>query len=244
MHIPDGFIDGRTSVAGAVVAAGLVGVSIRKAAHDLDDREIPLAGLVAAYLFALQMLNFPVASGTSGHLLGGCLAAVLVGPWVGSLCMAVVLLVQALVFADGGLTALGLNIIVMGYVTCFVGYGMFLLLRKVLPATRSGVSASAAVAAWFGVVASSLVFVLYYALGGAGDVSLTTVAGAMVGVHALVGIGEAALTGLTVGAVLAVRPDLVYGAQDLRPVLELREPAAKPVAPRPVAEPADVLGSV
>ena len=96
--------------------------------RDLDDREIPLAGLVAAYIFALQMLNFPVASGTSGHLLGGCLAAVLVGPWVGSLCMAVVFLVQALVFADGGLTALGLNIIVMGYVTCFVGYGIYLLL--------------------------------------------------------------------------------------------------------------------
>jgi len=165
-----------------------------------------------------------VASGTSGHLLGGCLAAVLVGPWVGSLCMAVVFLVQALVFADGGLTALGLNIIVMGYVTCFVGYGVFLLLRKVLPATRAGVTTSAAVAAWFGVIASSLVFVLHYAVGGAGDASVATVATAMVGVHALVGIGEAVLTGLTVGAVLAVRPDLVFGAQDLRPVLAMREP--------------------
>ena len=134
MHIPDGFIDARTSVAGAVVAAGLVGLSVKKAAADLDDRQIPLAGLTAAFIFALQMLNFPVASGTSGHLLGGCLAAVLVGPWVGSLCMAVVFIVQALVFADGGLTALGLNIIVMGYVTCFVGYGVFLLLRSIAPA--------------------------------------------------------------------------------------------------------------
>ena len=212
-------------MAGAVVAAGLVGVSVKKAAQDLDDREIPLAGLVAAYIFALQMLNFPVASGTSGHLLGGCLAAVLVGPWVGSLCMAVVFLVQALVFADGGLTALGLNIIVMGYVTCFVCYGVFLLLRKVLPATRAGVTTSAAVADWFGVFASALVFVLYYAIGGAGDAPVTTVAAAMVGTHALVGIGEAVMTGLTVGAVLGMRPDLVYGAQDLRPVLALRERA-------------------
>ena len=243
MHIPDGFIDARTSMAGAVVAAGLVGVSIKKAARDLDDREIPLAGLVAAYIFALQMLNFPVASGTSGHLLGGCLAAVLVGPWVGSLCMAVVFLVQALVFADGGLTALGLNIIVMGYVTCFVGYGIYLLLRTVVPATRTGVTASAAVASWFGVVASAVVFVAYYAVGGTTDVSLATVAGAMVGVHALVGIGEAVLTGLTVGAVLAVRPDLVYGAQDLRPVLELRARVAAPVAIT-VAEPVDVVGSL
>ncbi len=145
MHIPDGFIDARTSLAGAAVAAGLVGVSVKQAARTLDDRQIPLAGLTAAYIFALQMLNFPVVSGTSGHLLGGCMAAVLVGPWVGSLCMAVVFMIQALVFADGGLSALGLNIIVMGYVTCFVGYGIFLLLRSILPPSRRGVTVSAAV---------------------------------------------------------------------------------------------------
>ena len=162
---------------------------------------MPLAGLVAAFIFAMQMLNFPVAGGTSGHLLGGCLAAVLVGPWVGSLAMAVVFIVQALVFADGGLTALGLNIILMGYTTCFVGYGIFLLLRKVLPRNRSGVTAAAAIAAWCGVVAASLVFVGYYAIGGTGDAPIGTVAVAMVGVHMLIGIGEAVITGLTVGAV-------------------------------------------
>jgi cobalt/nickel transport system permease protein len=226
VHIPDGFIDGQTSMAGAVVAVGLVSASVKKAAKELDDRQIPLAGLTAAYIFALQMLNFPVASGTSGHLLGGCLAAVLVGPWVGSLCMAVVFIVQALVFADGGLSALGLNIIMMGYVTCFVGYGIFLLLRKLAPATKGGVTISAAIAAWFGVVAASLVFTLYYAVGGAGDASVGTVAGAMVGVHVLVGIGEAIITGLTVGAVMAVRPDLVHGARDIRPQLAVRRPAS------------------
>ena len=192
MHIPDGFIDARTSLAGAAAAAGLVGVSVKQAARTLDDRQIPLAGLTAAYIFALQMLNFPVVSGTSGHLLGGCMAAVLVGPWVGSLCMAVVFMVQALVFADGGLSALGLNIIVMGYVTCFVGYGIFLLLRSILPPSRRGVTVSAAVAAWCGVIASALVFVLYYAIGGTGGASIRTVMSAMVGVHALVGIGEGA----------------------------------------------------
>ena len=136
MHIPDGFIDGPTSVAGAVAAAGLVAVSVKKAATELDDKQIPLAGLTSAYIFALQMLNFPIANGTSGHLLGGCMAACSSGRGWAALCMAVVFLVQALVFADGGLTALGLNIILMGYVTCFVGYSIFLLLRKLLPKSQ------------------------------------------------------------------------------------------------------------
>lgn len=219
MHIPDGFINAPVSLAGGVIAAGLIVVSVRKAAAGLDDRQVPLAGLVAAFIFALQMLNFPVAGGTSGHLLGGCLAAVLVGPWVGSLAMSVVFIVQALVFADGGLTALGLNIVLMGYTTCFGGYGIFLLIRKLLPANRSAVVTASAIAAWCGVVLASVVFVGYYALGGQGGAPLGTVAVAMIGVHMLIGIGEAIITGLTVGAVLATRPDLVYGARDLRPAL-------------------------
>ncbi|HEY7813833.1 MAG TPA: energy-coupling factor ABC transporter permease [Nakamurella sp.] len=225
MHIPDGFINAPTSIVGGVVAAGLIAVSIKKAGDALDDRQLPLAGLVAAFIFALQMLNFPVAGGTSGHLLGGCLAAVLVGPWVGSLAMAVVFIVQALVFADGGLTALGLNIILMGYTTCFVGYGIFRLLRKVLPRNRTGVTLAAGIAAWCGVVAASVVFVGYYAVGGTGGASVGTVAVAMIGVHVLVGIGEAVITALTVGAVMSTRPDLVYGARDLRPALATGEPA-------------------
>jgi len=219
VHIPDGFMNAPTSLVGGVVAVGLIAISVKKAANSLDDRQVPMAGLVAAFIFAMQMLNFPVAGGTSGHLLGGCLAAILVGPWVGSLAMAVVFLVQALVFADGGLTALGLNIVLMGYTTCFGGYGIFLLLRKILPATKAAVTGAAAVAAWCGVVLASGVFVLYYAVGGAGDAPLQTVAIGMIGVHMLIGIGEAVITGLTVGAVMASRPDLVYGARDLRPAL-------------------------
>jgi cobalt/nickel transport system permease protein len=224
MHIPDGFIDGPTSAAGGIAAAGLVAASVKRAAVDLDDRTIPLAGLTSAFIFAVQMLNFPVANGTSGHLLGGCLAAVLVGPWVGSLCMSVVFMVQALVFADGGLTALGLNVIVMGYVTCFAGYAVFWLARRVVPDTRTAVAGAAAVGAWFGVVLASLAFVLFYAVGGQGDASIGTVAAAMVGVHALIALGEAAITGATVASVLATRPDLVHAARDLRPPLELRPP--------------------
>ncbi|HEY5879689.1 MAG TPA: energy-coupling factor ABC transporter permease [Nakamurella sp.] len=219
MHIPDGFIDAPTALVGGVVAAGLLVVSVRKATGSLDDRQVPLAGLVAAFIFAMQMLNFPVAGGTSGHLLGGCLAAVLVGPWVGSLAMSVVFIVQALVFADGGLTALGLNIILMGYTTCFVGYGIFWLLRKVLPRNRTGATVASGMAAWWGVVAASVVFTGYYAIGGTGGAPVGTVAVAVIGVHMLIGIGEAMITGLTVGAVMASRPDLVYGAGDLRPAL-------------------------
>ena len=121
MHIPDGFINAPVSAAGAVVAVGGLAVAVRKASADLDEKAVPLAGLTSAYVFAMQMLNFPVASGTSGHLIGGCLAAVLVGPWLACIVMAVVLGVQALVFADGGLSALGLNIIVMGFVPALAG---------------------------------------------------------------------------------------------------------------------------
>ena len=221
MHIPDGFINAPTSLAAGAVAAGGVGVSLRRAAQTLQEKQAPLAGLVAAYIFAVQMLNFPVAAGTSGHLLGGCLAAVLVGPWAGALCVSVVLLVQGLLFADGGLSALGLNIINMALVTAWGGYAIFLLLRRALPATRSSVTVSAGVAAGTSVVLASLAFVIEYAIGGNGGASVGTVFAAMVGVHTLIGIGEGIITALTVGVVLGVRPDLVYGAADLQTPLVL-----------------------
>src|SRR5262245_48653400 len=120
MHVPDGFLDAPTSVATATVAAAGVAVALRRSRHELDERTAPMAGLVAAFVFAVQMLNFPVGAGTSGHLLGGALAAILVGPWTGVLCLSVVLMVQALLFADGGLTALGTNVLLMGMVSIAV----------------------------------------------------------------------------------------------------------------------------
>jgi cobalt/nickel transport system permease protein len=229
VHIPDGFINAPTSLAAGAVAAGGVGVSLRRAAQTLQERQAPLAGLVAAYIFAVQMLNFPVAAGTSGHLLGGALAAILVGPWAGALCVSVVLVVQALLFADGGLSALGLNIINMALVTAWGGYAVFRLLRRALPATKASVTVSAGVAAGVSVVLASVAFVVEYAVGGTGGASVGTVLAAMVGVHTLIGIGEGIITVLTVAAVLAVRPDLVYGAADLQTPLVLdpapREPA-------------------
>jgi len=221
VHIPDGFINAPTSLAAGAVAAGGVGVSLRRAAQTLQERQAPLAGLVAAYIFAVQMLNFPVAAGTSGHLLGGVLAAVLVGPWAGCLCVAVVLMVQSL-FADGGLTALGLNITNMAVVGVFGGWAIFLLLRRALAATKTSVAVSSGIAAGISVVLAAAAFVVEYAIGGAGNAPVGTVLAAMVGVHTLIGIGEGLITALTVGVVLGVRPDLVYGAQDLQAPLALR----------------------
>ena len=222
MHIPDGFINAGTSLGAGIVAAGGVGVSVKKASRTLAEKQIPMCGLVSAFIFAVQMLNFPVAAGTSGHLLGGVLAAVLVGPWAAVICISVVLAVQALVFADGGLTALGLNIVNMALVGALGGYVIFRGLRLVLPRTPRMVVVASGVAAGLSVVLASTAFTIEYAIGGAGNASLSTVVGAMVGVHTLIGIGEGVITALAVSAVLAVRPDLVDGAQDLAPVPELR----------------------
>lgn len=215
MHVPDGFFNAATSIGAGAISAGTIGVSLRKAARDLTDRLAPMAGLVAAFIFALQMVNFPVASGTSGHLLGGALAVILLGPAVGTVCVTVVLAVQALLFADGGLSALGLNVVNMAFVAGLGGWLVFRALRLVLPARPSSVASASGVAAGVSVVLASLAFAIEYAVGGAGGASVGTVVGAMVGVHALVGIGEGVITAATVGAVMASRPDLVFGARHL-----------------------------
>ena len=242
MHVPDGFINAPVSAVTGVVAAGAIAVSLRGARRELDERTAPLAGLVAAFIFAVQMLNFPVAAGTSGHLLGGALAAILVGPYTGVLCVSVVLLMQGILFADGGLTALGVNITDMAIVTTIVSYALFRGLVKVLPRTRRSITVASFVAALLSVPAAAVAFTLIYAVGGTTDIAITKVATAMIGVHVLIGIGEAVITALTVGAVVAVRPDLVYGARGLQQRLKLRvngelvdTPAAPAATPAPVA---------
>ncbi|MFB7505759.1 energy-coupling factor ABC transporter permease [Streptomyces broussonetiae] len=235
MHVPDGFIDAPTSAVTGVVAAGALAVSLRGARHELDEKTAPLGGLVAAFLFAVQMLNFPVAAGTSGHLLGGALAAILVGPYTAVLCVSVVLLLQGVLFADGGLTALGVNITDMAVVTTVVSYAVFRALLAVLPRKRRSVTVASFVAALVSVPAAAVAFTLIYAVGGTTDVSLGKVATAMIGVHVLIGIGEAVITALTVSAVIAVRPDLVHGARGLRQRLTLRVNGALVDAPAPTA---------
>ncbi|GGZ24516.1 hypothetical protein GCM10010387_17370 [Streptomyces inusitatus] len=233
MHVPDGFINAPVSLAAGATAAAALAISLRGARRESaagpatalgphPESTAPLAGLLAAFVFATQMLNFPVAAGTSGHLLGGALAAILVGPFTGVLCVSVVLLTQSLLFADGGLTALGVNIVLMGVVTVAVAYGVFRALLAVLPRARRSVTAASFAAALISVPASAAAFTLLHAVGGTTDVPTGTVLAAMTGVHTLIGVGEAVITALTVGAVLAVRPDLVHGARGLAPALKLR----------------------
>jgi len=227
MHVPDGFLDAPTSVATGVVAAVGIGLALRGARRELDDRTAPLAGLVATFVFATQMLNFPVGAGTSGHLLGGALAAVLVGPATALLCMSVVFLVQSLLFADGGITALGTNIFLMGIVTVLVGWAVFRGVQLVLPKRVASVAPAAAAGALVSVPVAALVFVGLYAVGGTVDIPLASLTAAMLGVHTLIGIGEAVITFLAVCSVAAVRPDLVYGARRVLAArsLELRTAA-------------------
>ena len=217
MHVPDGFLDAPTSAITAGVAVAGVAVCVRGARRELDERTAPMAGLVAAFVFAVQMLNFPVAAGTSGHLLGGAMAAILVGPFTAALCVSVVLAIQALLFADGGLTALGTNVTLMALVTVAVGYGLFALAVRALPRSRATVVGASLVAAMLSVPASALAFVGLYALGGTADIPLDTLTSAMLGVHLLIGVGEGLITAATVSSVLAVRPDLVRGARHLLP---------------------------
>ncbi|MDT0184558.1 energy-coupling factor ABC transporter permease [Microbacterium sp. ARD31] len=220
MHVPDGFLDAPTSVATGAVAVAAVGISLWGARRELDDRTAPMAGLVATFVFAAQMINFPVGAGTSGHLMGGALAAVLVGPWTAVLCLTVVLLVQGLLMADGGITALGTNITLIGIVTVAVGWGVFVVLRRLLPTRLSVVAPAAAVGALVSVPAAALVFTALFAVGGQAPVDLGAVVTAMLGWHTVIGIGEAVVTGLVVSSVVASRPDLVHGA---RPLVARRE---------------------
>lgn len=222
MHVPDGFINAPVSAAAGVVAVAGIAVALRQSRRELDDRTAPMAGLVAVFIFAVQMLNFPVGAGTSGHLMGGALAAILVGPWTGALAVSVVVIIQALMFADGGLSALGLNVVNIAFVTVLVAWPVFRALARVLPRSRGAWIGAAFTAAFLSVPASALAFSLEYALGGNATFDTGTVLAAMVGTHVVIGLGEGLITALTVGAVMAVRPDLVLGIRDLLPKPELR----------------------
>jgi cobalt/nickel transport system permease protein len=230
LHISNGIINGPVSAAfGAVALVGLV-IALARGRADLDDRLAPMAGLVAAFIFAAQMLNFAVLPGVSGHLLGGALAAILVGPWIGAACVATVLIIQALIFADGGITALGLNITNMALIGTAAGYLLVAALLRVLPKTPVGLGITAFVASVVSVSVAAQGFVLQYLLGGTTDFAggIGALAIAMAGPHALIGIGEGIIAAATVVTVAKVRPDLVYALRRFRAAPAT--PAEAPVA--------------
>jgi cobalt/nickel transport system permease protein len=207
MHIPDGFLSAPVYAAGCAVSGAVCALAVARANRNLGEREVPLLGMTAAFVFAVQMLNFPVAGGTSGHFLGSTFAAVLLGPLNACLVMAVVLLIQCLGFGDGGLTALGANLFNMGIVGAIGGWLLFRALRAILPRSRWGFLASAGAASWAAVVIASAICA--GELAASGTYPLRVALPAMAGVHALIGIGEAVITVAALSSVLAVRPDLI-----------------------------------
>ncbi|GGN01950.1 cobalamin biosynthesis protein CbiM [Lentzea pudingi] len=222
MHMSDGLLNAPVSVVFLVVAAVGVGFALLKARADLDDRTAPMAGLVATFIFAVQMINFPILPGASGHLLGGALAAILVGPYVGALCVTIVLVVQALLFADGGLTALGANVTNMALIGTATGFLVAVALRKFAAKGKGGLAAVAFVSAFVNTMLAATGFVVEYAIGGAGGVEIGKVALLMWGLHALIGIGEGVITAVTVTSVASIRPDLVYLLKGNQKPLEVR----------------------
>lgn len=204
LHIPDGFLSLLISLLAWLLAVIAIAAAARRAQADLDERLVPLAGVMAAFIFAGQMINFPVAGGTSGHLIGAALAAIVLGPWLGMLVMTAVIALQALLFQDGGLVVMGANILVMGVAPALVGYGLY---RAVAGRGRRVQLAVTAVAAWLSVMAAALLTALF--LGFSGTISFPVVVPAMLGIHALIGVGEALITVAALSFILAARPQLM-----------------------------------
>jgi cobalt/nickel transport system permease protein len=207
MHIPDGFVSAPVVAAGAVVAAGGIVYAVKATGKKLGEKQVPMMGVLAAFIFTAQMLNFPIPGGTSGHLIGAALAAILLGPWAGMLIMTSVLLVQSLIFQDGGLLALGVNVVNMGIIPCLVGYYLY---RGVVPLFRRrklGVMIGGGIAGWLTVVAAAVLCAVELAF--SGTVPLNVALPAMAGVHAVIGIGEGLVTAAVLALVLAVRADLL-----------------------------------
>lgn len=211
LHAADRFLTVPVSIVFWAVTAAILALAVRRTNRTLDERSVPLMGVMAAFIFAAQLVNFQVVGGTSGHLLGGVLAAVLLGPWAATLVMACVVVVQALVFSDGGLVVMGANIFNMGIVGALGGYALYRALGSLLGGEDRARIPAAAIAGWTSVVAGAAMMSLQLIVSGTSPAEL--VLPAMLGVHALIGIGEALVTAAAVGFIAAARPDLL----DLRP---------------------------
>jgi len=206
MHIPDGFVDLKTVVTTSVISAGGLGTAIYKVKKIFKAKTVAIMGVLAALIFALQMLNFTIPGGTSGHLLGGALSSIIVGPFGGSIVLSVVLIVQSLIFNDGGITALGANILNMAIVGVFSSYFIYYLIRKI-SRSRINFYIAIAVSSWFSVVLAS--FVAALELGISGTYAMGITLKAMVLVHMVIGVGEAIITTLIIAFIDRIRPDLI-----------------------------------
>jgi cobalt/nickel transport system permease protein len=207
LHAPDGFLTVPVAALMWGITIVVLAIAVQRASRQLDERAVPLMGVTAAFIFAAQMVNFPVAGGTSGHLLGGVLAAILLGPWAATLVMASVVAVQALVFQDGGLVVLGANIFNMGVVGTLGGYAIYITLCRVLGGEERGRYPAAAIAAWLAVMLGALAMTMELAV--SGTTPLEVAMPAMLGVHALIGVGEAIITVAVLAFIHGVRPDLL-----------------------------------
>ena len=207
MHIPDGFLSHGINAATFVISAGACAYGVKRVNRNFGEREVPLMGVTAAFIFAAQMINFPVAGGTSGHFLGALFASVLLGPWASLLIMTIVLVVQCLGFADGGLTAIGSNIFNMGVIGALGGYGVFVFSYTMFQKSRKGFFIALATSSWFSVVMGASAAAIELAASGTSPLKVALPA--MAGIHAIIGIGEAIITTAGVSLILRTRPDLV-----------------------------------
>jgi len=206
MHIPDGLLDAKTFGTAWAIGGVFMAFAVAKTNKELKERQIPFMGVMAAFIFAAQMINLPIGVGVSGHLLGGVMAAVLLGPWPASIIMTTVLALQAFVFLDGGVTALGANIINMAIIGVFAGYGIYLLFRKTWP-NRTGTLVGTFVGSWVSVVLAATACAIELALSGQG--SLKILLTGLLTWHVLIGLVEAVIATAVVGYLTQVRPDLV-----------------------------------
>lgn len=207
LHLPDGFLSIPTSLAAWALTALAVSVAVVRSNQQIGERTVPLMGVMAAFIFAAQMLNFPVAGGTSGHMLGGALAAILLGPWAAILVMTSVIALQALLFQDGGLVVMGANILCMGVVTSFIGYGAYRVATGILGHTKAGRVVGGFTGAWVSVMAAAVLLAFLLAVSGTSPLSVALPA--MVGVHALIGIGEGLITVGALSFIMSTRRDLL-----------------------------------
>ena len=210
MHVPDGFINAQVSTATGVISLGTLWVYIRSAKNLVADKLIALTGMMSALIFVLQMINFPIAAGTSGHLLGGALAVIVLGPSLGVICISIVVVIQSLLFADGGLSALGVNVLNMAIITSLTGWLIITSWKKLFGDSRFSLISGSVIAGLLSVVFSSIAFVLEYAIGGTVSVPLGSVFIAMISTHLFIGLGEGIITAIIISLLLRVRSDLVY----------------------------------